>query len=178
MTVINVARQNLELDDARRDAARTAVFGMVDGASEGDRKAWRGFWRRLFRMEAGEMCRVEVVIPRNSRFHRKFFALITLGFEAWEPCRVRKTYRGRPVAKNFERFRSDIIIQAGYYEQTFDLQGRMRIEAQSISFAAMEDPEFEQLYSAVATVLLERVLTTYKGRVELDGVIDRIVGFL
>jgi hypothetical protein len=70
------------------------------------------------------------------------------------------------------------VIQAGFYEQTFNLDGEMRLEAQSISFASMDDVQFEQVYSAVATVILEKVLTNYAGRDELDEVMNKVVGFL
>ena len=53
----------------------------------------------------------------------------------------------------------------------------MRIRAKSISFANMDDAEFEQVYQATVTVLLREVLTTYKDRAELDAVVERIVGF-
>jgi len=39
----------------------------------------------------------------------------------------------------------------------------------------MEEPEFEKLYSAVVNVLLERVLTTYENREQLDAVVDQIL---
>jgi hypothetical protein len=101
-----------------------------------------------------------------------------MGFDAWEPPRQRKTYKGLPVVKNFECFREEVIIAAGFYEQTFGLNGRLKLTAKSISFAQMDDLEFERVYSAVANVLLAGVLLRYAGRDELDGVIDRLLGFV
>lgn len=179
MTEIVLVRQNREpIAKADAEAARKVLVGQVDGLSEAHRKSWRRLWNWFLRKaEPGEMVEIKTLRPRNAKFHRKFFALLTVGFEAWEPARKRKTYKGRPIAKNFERFRKDIIILAGFYEQTFDLRGRMKLEAKSISFANMEDEEFEQVYSAVADVLLAKVLTTYKGRAELDAVVEQIMGF-
>ena len=105
-------------------------------------------------MEAGEISLVEFVFPRNPQFHRKFMALVKIGFNAWEPNRKRKSYKGRAMEKNFEQFRKDIIILAGYSTQTFDLRGRMLLDAQSIKFSSMDDIQFESLYQAVVTVLL------------------------
>jgi len=90
---------------------------------------------------------------------------------------VRKSYKGRVMEKNREQFREDILILAGFYEQTFDLKGRMRLRAKSISFAKMDDSEFERVYQSVVTVLLREVLTTYKDRAELDAVVERVLGF-
>lgn len=123
------------------------------------------------------MLRIEMVIPRNAKFHRKYFALLNVGFDAWEPPRQRKTYKGIPVQKNFEQFREDITIAAGFYERTFDLKGRMKLKAKSIAFAKMDDAEFEKVYSAVADVLLEQVLTTYAGRDELDEIVEKVMRF-
>lgn len=91
---------------------------------------------------------------------------------------MRKTYKGKEVAKNFERFRKDILIMAGFYDQTFDLRGNMKLEAHSISFSSMDDAEFERVYSAVATVIIEHVLTGYSGREELDRVVEQMTGYL
>lgn len=158
-------------------AASDFLFQSLDGFTEADRKAWRRFWKRIQSLEAGELASAEFVIPRNSKFHRKLFALLNLGFEAWEPGRKHKTYKGVPVLKEFEQFREDVTILAGYYEQSWGINGRMKVKAKSISFANMEQDEFERLYDAVATVLLEHVLTKY-GRAELDETVAKILGFL
>ncbi|ADE12163.1 DUF1367 family protein [Sideroxydans lithotrophicus] len=163
----------LELSGVRR-----VLFECFKGTNPEEDKAWHRFWHRLKALDAGEISFLEFIIPRNGKFHRKFFAMLDVGFDAWEPNRVRKSYKGRAMEKNREQFREDIIILAGFYEQTFDLKGRMRIRAKSIAFANMDDTEFEQLYSAVATVLLREVLKTYKDRAELDAVVDRMMGFI
>jgi len=146
--------------------------------SERDQAAYVRFRSRLKNAEPGEVIEIDAKLPRNSRFHRKFFALLNLGFEHWEPGRKHKQYKGVPVAKNFEHFRKEVVILAGFYEQTFDLEGNMKLEAKSISFASMEEPEFEEVFSAVANVLLEKVFITYKDRKELDEVLQKVMGFL
>lgn len=176
MSTINVIRTSQALP-VNLDAARELLFGSLDGLSESDQKTWRRFWRNVIQMEPGEMMRVEAVIPRNGKFHRKFFVLLTIGFDAWEPPRKRKSYKGHPVQKNFEQFREDVTIAAGFYDQTFDLRGRMKIRAKSISFGKMDDAEFEKVYSAVANVLLGGVLVRYAGRDELDSVVEKLISF-
>jgi hypothetical protein len=54
----------------------------------------------------------------------------------------------------------------------------MKLEAKSISYASMDDAEFEKLYSAVCAVVLREVCTNYAGREELDSVMDKMLGFL
>lgn len=180
MTKIAIMRTDQPLPQgANAEAVRDFLFGgVVVGFTEDDQKAWRRFWQRMMRAEAGELAAIEMKVPRNSRFHRKFFVLLTVGFDAWEPSRKHKTYKGMAVAKQFEQFREDVTILAGWYEQTFGLDGRMKVRAKSISFANMEQDEFELLYSAVANVLLEKVLTGYAGRDDLDAVVEKIMVFV
>lgn len=151
--------------------------GKLDGLSDADKTAYKRFKSRLNNLEAGELCTVEAKLPRNSRYHRKFFAMLNLGFESWEPARQHKSYKGEPVTKNFERFRSDVLIMSGHYEQTFSLDGKLKLEAKSISFASMEQPEFEKIYNSVLDVLLAKVLKTYAGREEVNSVVEKMMGF-
>lgn len=171
----------------RRDAALTEdqkavlyeyLFGMFGGVSEQDHKQWRRFWKRINNLEVGEIIDFEAIFPRNGKFHRKFFGLLNFAFEAWTPDRTHKQYKGKPVTKNFNHFRKNVTILAGFYEQTFNIDGTMELEAQSISFANMDDAEFEQVYSAVADVILTHVLENYKDRAELDAVMNQVLGFL
>lgn len=179
MSKMTIVKTNAPMP-AEKDlaAVRHFLFGCFDGFLDADRKAWKGFWKRFIKLGPGEMAQAEIVIPRNYKFHKKFMALMNFAFDAWEPDRSRKTYKGRPITKNFDRFRKDIVIQAGFYEQTFDLDGRMRLEAQSISFANMDEAQFEAVYSACVDVVLQKVLITYKDREELDRIMDQIVGFM
>ncbi len=126
------------------------------------------------RFKVGATVRAEVSAMRNYRFHKKFFAMLDVGFDAWEPPEAE--YRGLPVQKNKTRFRKDCIIAAGFYEPVANINGDVRAEAKSISFANMDDAKFERVYSAVANVLLQKVLRNYS-RADLDSVVDRMVGF-
>jgi hypothetical protein len=128
-------------------------------------------------VSAGIILRCKVTQMRNARFHRKFFAMLDVGYDAWEPpAEVEiggKTYHPQ---KNRERFREDCIISAGFYDVVVNLKGEVRAQAHSISFSNMDEIEFRMVYSAVADVILQRVLTNYT-REDLDNVVDRILGF-
>jgi hypothetical protein len=118
--------------------------------------------------------RCEIKRVRNPKFLRKFFKLLSLGYEAWEPGIAE--YKGFEVQKDFEQFRETVTIAAGHFYVTTNLNGAVRVRAKSIAFDSMEEEEFESLYTSVANVLLERVLTRYT-RADLDAVVDRILGF-
>jgi hypothetical protein len=70
-----------------------------------------------------------------------------------------------------------VLIAAGFYEQTFGLDGRLRLEAKSISFAKMEEPEFNEVYNRCLDVLLQDVLRTYAGREEVNQVVEKMLRF-
>ena len=129
----------------------------------------------LGRQKVGQGFRVRMTKIRNIRFHRKFFALLNYAFDTWEP--ENKEYKGKPVQKNFEQFRRDITILAGFYETAVRLDGSIRITSKSISFASMDETEFEELYSKVIDVLLQRIFTN-QTRDDIDTVVNNILQYL
>ena len=138
-------------------------------ATDSDREAAK-------RHRIGQEVTLEVKTSRNGKFHRKYFALLNLGFEYWETSD--REHKGRAVAKNFDRFRKDVAIMAGHYDPVWNLAGEMRLEARSISFANMDEAEFETLYEATIQILIDKVLAS-KGftRAEVDRAVDSLIRF-
>lgn len=126
-------------------------------------------------LKLGAPVKAEVKRMRNYQFHKKLFALLDFAFENWEPIEV--TYKGQVVAKNRKQFRNDLTVLAGFGETTITLKGEVRVVAKSISFASMEQDDFDLLYSAMCNVVLKHILTNYD-REQLDAVMDRLTGFL
>jgi tryptophan 2,3-dioxygenase len=116
--------------------------------------------------KADQVIEVEATRPRNSAFHRKYFALLNYAFENWD---IPET----DGAKNFNRFRDDITILAGFYEKHYRVDRSVRIEAQSISFAKMEQAEFDALYSKTLDILLARILPSHT-----EDDINQIMAFM
>jgi hypothetical protein len=150
------------------------LAGMGD-QSERDYSRFQSFVRNL---GVGEFFLFRYWRPRNPKFHRKFFALLNYAFDHWEPAegRRRLKHHGVPIEKNFEIFRKHITILAGYYTATYDLRGRLHLEAKSIAFDKMDDTEFEQLYAKVVDVLIKHVLTNYKHE-DVDRVVENLERF-
>jgi len=146
----------------------------VRGWSEEDERHWQKFKTWLKTLEPGEFASFSWTRPRNYKFLQKFFVMVKVGFDAWEPRR--KTWRRLPVQKNFERFRKDVTIAAGFYDIVATQAGGVKFEAHSIAFASMEEEDFEKVYNAVADVLLQRVLHNYK-RADLDRVVEQLMRF-
>lgn len=81
------------------EQVRRFLFGLFDGWSRTDKQGWRKIWKRLMDLEPGEFAVIEFVIPRNAKFHRKFFSMLNFAFDSWEPGRMRKPTKG----KRFQR---------------------------------------------------------------------------
>ena len=112
---------------------------------------------------------------RNAAFHRKYMALLNIGFDNWEPGEIDSKY-GVPQ-KNFDRFRKDIAILCGYYDIVVRLDGTTRPEAKSISFAKMDDDTFADLYSKTIDVLLKNVYGKKMDAEKLNQVVEQYMGF-
>ena len=128
----------------------------------------------IAKLKLGTGIAASVKRHNNPAFHRKLFALFNLAFESWEP--QTKQYKGQPVQKNFDQFRKDITILAGYFETVINFKGDVRVIAKSLNFNAMSQDEREALYSAVINVVLSRILTNYT-REDLDSVVESVLRF-
>jgi hypothetical protein len=126
-------------------------------------------------LKLGAAVRAEVKRMRNYKFHKKLFALLQFAFDTWEPTDA--TYKGQIVEKNFDQFRNDVTVLAGFFETTITLKGEVRVVAKSISFGSMSQDDFDKLYSAVCNVVLAKILKNYD-REQLDAVMDQLTGFL
>ena len=135
----------------------------------------------LSKVKVGETVRLTLVRPRNIRFHRKFFALINLAFDYWEPPEHGEGSawaEKMPIERNVKRFRKDVTIMAGYYDATYRLNGDVRFEAKSISFGSMSEDDFEKLYSKVIDVIINRVCTQYTEYEMRKQVEDMVLDFV
>ena len=139
--------------------------GSLRPASEEDAEAFKQY-------KLGQPFTCEIKKARNYEFHKKWFALVKLAYDAWEPGEIDCKY-GNPE-KNFDRFRKDLIILAGYYDIYSRVNGEAKAEAKSISFGSMNEHEFAALCSATVDVILKRILTNYT-KDDLDRVVGEIL---
>lgn len=129
------------------------------------------------RLKVGAGLRGEFKRQRNPKFHRKVFALFQLAFDLWDAPALE--YRGQPVAKSFDRFRRDLTILAGHYEAVANLKGEIRLEAKSLSFANMDEDEFEQVFRSILAAVWERILKAkgYGSTAEVERVVAELLRF-
>lgn len=103
------------------------------------------------RLGQGEMCEVEIRKPRNIGFHRKFFALLSL---VWKQLPV-------DDYPTVEDLLTQVKIVTGHYDKRFiQYEGKQYtiLTPKSISFAAMDQAEFEDFYNRVADYIARDVL--------------------
>jgi len=91
----------------------------------------------------------EVVHPRNFGFHKKFFALINLGFE------------NQDKYKDYTEYRTIKTMQAGFFKMLITEKGKVFIP-ESISFASMDEIEFEGVYKKVLDIICSEAGLTSK----------------
>lgn len=128
----------------------------------------------LSKFKFGDVLKAEVTRPRNYHFHKKLFALLNFAYDHWEQPEVETKYG--VAGKSFDAFRRDLTILAGFYEQIVRVDGSVRVEAKSISFAEMDAEQFEELYEKMIGVILKHVLTRYS-REDIDGVVEQLLMF-
>ena len=89
------------------------------------------------KLKLGKEYLCEIKHPRNGKFHKKFMALVNLGFA------------NQKIYTFFDDYRYDVVILSGNY--TLTPEGNKK--PKSIAFANMEQEEFEKLYNDVLQVI-------------------------
>ena len=125
----------------------------------------------------GSLVVTKITKKRNGKFHRKFFKMLDFGFDYWEP--ELPVYKGMVALKNREKFRDDMIILAGHYYTVVGVNGKIQVKPKSISFAAMDDIEFNQVYKSVFNVVWDRVIKHVNGFTEesMENAINQLMSF-
>lgn len=98
---------------------------------------------KVRRIKPMDMVKCKITAPRNVKFHRKAFALFNLVFQNQE------------MYTDLEHLRKDLICTAGYYTERSNLHGEVIQEPKSISFAAMDEHEFNQFYDDIVNTIVK-----------------------
>lgn len=127
----------------------------------------------------GSVSRLDVRLMRNYQFFKKWWALIKLGFDHFADMCPEEEFKGKTVLPNFERFRKDITIMAGFYVPVWNARQEMRVEAESLNWGSMTEERFTKLYDATIRVLLREVFKNRKAWNEehLRDVVEQIERF-
>lgn len=99
--------------------------------------------RYLSKIGFGEQVTCKLTRPRNPQFHRKFFSLLQLVFENQERYAT------------FERFRKEVVMRAGFFDEHVHLTGKVSYVAKSLAFDKMDETEFSELYDKCCVIILQ-----------------------
>lgn len=170
------------------------------------------------KIRLGDVLVAEFTRVRNPAFHRRFFALLNLGFEYWEPTggaissnerrlitgyakflasyagnettlidaaeqyleqiASRRVTNGISLCKSFDAYRSWVIVEAGHFDAIQLPDGTLRKHPRSISFANMDEHEFQQLYKAALDVLWRWILSkAFRNQREAENAAAQLMSF-
>lgn len=122
--------------------------------------------------------KVEVTVPRNPKFHRKGFALISTVFEFMDD-KV-KEHLGIYTS---EMLRKRLLLDLGRFTimvmgpgNAAIEEGSIVYEADSMSFAKMDDTEFEKLYNQIIMVSIEKYVSGQTPE-SINRRVDEIIRF-
>lgn len=123
---------------------------------------------RMKRFKSGVGYEVEIKLIRNYDFHQKVFAFFNFCFEYYVSSLESAVHE-----RQFEVFRSELTVLAGYYDEFYTIRGSVRIEAKSISYANMTQEEFEHLYSSLINAAIKHVFNNTKD----ENILNQLYNF-
>ncbi|MBB76592.1 MAG: hypothetical protein CMJ75_18965 [Planctomycetaceae bacterium] len=129
------------------------------------------------KMKPGEVYRCEIKRDANYKFFKKCHALVRLCFDHFCEVTPPQEYKGMPVEPNYELYRKNMTILAGFYTAHFTMNGDVRLEAKSWSYANMSEEEREKLYSKLIDVALRKVYAYSMTEEELNKMVDEVLHF-
>lgn len=97
-------------------------------------------WKKY---KQGEVYRGDIVKPRSYQHHKLCFALLNL------------TYANQDRWSSFENFRKAVAIAAGHTEELLTVHGEIIRLPKSLSYDALDEVEFTQVFGAMMTVCAE-----------------------
>lgn len=99
--------------------------------------AYSSDYEKAKKLKVGDEIEFEYKKPRNYKFHKKLFALLNL------------VYQNQEHYNNIDHLRTDLTIAAGFYDKRYSIHGEEIIEPKSISFASMDEIEFNEYYNRI-----------------------------
>lgn len=116
----------------------------------------------LAKLKIGTVLRGEFKQPRNYKFLQKTMVLFKMCFDYFAETMEdsHPEYRGIKAEPSFDYFRKNLIILAGHYDATFDIFGKVHLQAKSLSFGSCSEEEASRIYSDVINAALKHL---YRG---------------
>lgn len=110
------------------------------------------------KLPQGKVMRCEYKFPRNYKFHKKYFSMLSVMFDMQEHF------------TNFEEFRFWLTLKSGYYEMIKAPNGYELFRPKSIAFSKMQNDEFEKLYNDTINTFIREF--PHITKLELERVLE------
>ncbi len=117
----------------------------------------------LSKWKFGSVLECEVKKPRNSQFHRKFFALINV------------VYMNQEKYDIMDDLLVEIKLKTGHYQEHITTKGEVIYLPKSISFSRMDNDEFSLFYSKAVDVILKHFMPITEK--ELESLVENVMSF-
>jgi len=116
-------------------------------------------------VKVGQVVRFKGTIPRNPLFHRKFFAMLNVGFD------------NQDKYDTLDAFRYEVMIRSGFYRVHHHLSGAISYEPESIAFGNMGEERFQKVYSACLDTILMYFMPPGTDREEYEAAVEELIQF-
>jgi len=137
MSELTLVRGDVTLDGQQKEVLRLSLFGMIDGLSRDDQRAWRRFWKRIVHAGTGEIFSVDTWTPRHGGFHRRHMLIETRIFQEQERI------------ANFEMLRAWLKIGAGFCDWMAGPKGGVVPVPKSISYRKCDEDEMRKFHDSM-----------------------------
>jgi len=107
---------------------------------------------KLNKFKTGDVYEVEIKLKRNQKFHKKVFSFLNFCFAHWKGDN-----EFQDEAKQFDVFRANLTVLAGFYDSFYNIKGEVRVEAKSLSYGSMSQEEFEKFYTAAINAAMKHI---------------------
>ncbi len=114
----------------------------------------------LTKFKQGETLRAVLTKPRNSKHHRKFFAMLNLVFQ------------NQDIYDVLEDLLTEVKLRTGHYKAHVTVKGKVIYIPKSISFDELDQLEFDDIYEKAIKCCLK-----YFIKPDNDELIDQIIRF-
>jgi hypothetical protein len=132
--IVLLKRTDDRLPETDAEIVRRFLFQAIDGVTERDMKAWRGWWRAFADAPAGSYFTLTVKRQRNSRFHRLVFKVLSTVFKAQDRF------------EDYRVFTAWLKVGAGFVDWIPTPDGELRPVPKSLSFADCSEEEARQFF--------------------------------
>ncbi|MCL7721921.1 DUF1367 family protein [Actinobacillus pleuropneumoniae] len=125
----------------------------------------------LKKFRNGEQYEIEIKLSRNPQFHRKVFAFFKFCFDHWSADKTEWQFQDEQA--QFDTFRKNLTVLAGYFDKTYTIKGDVRIEPKSLAYGNMEQAEFERCYNSLINAAMKHIFNVCDD----PQILDRLYAF-